>query len=114
MRMYTDSADAIKAYAEEVDFDYSQCKVTEHQESKKYQRGGLTLEFKNYHKENMRITIIHNWGDLFDVTFYTEGKGEETLKDQYFNEILQLFTSLKIALTGVTREEWVQKLLEEE
>jgi len=114
MRMYTDSADAIKAYAEEVDFDYSQCKVTEHQEGETYQRGGLTLEFKNYHKENMRITIIHNWGDLFDVTFYTEGKGEETLKDQYFNEILQLFESLKIALTGVTREEWLQKLLEEE
>lgn len=113
MRMYTDSADAIKAYAEEVGFDYNQCKVTEHQEGEKYQRGGLTLEFKNFHKEDMRITIIHNWGDLFDVTFYTEGKGSSTLEDQYFNEILGLFKSLKIALTGVTREEWEQKLEEE-
>ena len=41
MRQYTDSADAIKAYAEEVNFDLSQVEVTELTESKETQRVGL-------------------------------------------------------------------------
>lgn len=114
MRMYTDSADAIKAYAEEVNFDYTQCEVIEHAESEEYQRGGLTLKFKNFHNEDMKITVIHNWFDTFDITFWTEGKGTQTLNNQYFDELMALFNSLKVALTGVTREQWLKAILEEE
>lgn len=114
MRMYTDSADAIKAYAEEVNFDLSQCKVTEHSESEEYQRGGLTLKFKNYHNDDMKITVIHNWFDTFDITFWSETKKPETLSNQYFDDLMAMFNSLKVALTGVTKEQWLQILTEEE
>ena len=113
--MYTDSADAIKAYAEEVNFDLSQCVITEHASSKEYQRGGLTLAFKNYNNEDMQLTIIHNWMDTFDITFWTESKGTDTLTNQYFDELLALFHGLKVAMTGITHAEWKTKLgIEEE
>ena len=48
MRQYTDSADAIKAYAEEVDFDFTNVNVEELTESEDNERGGLKLAFKNY------------------------------------------------------------------
>lgn len=114
MRMYTDSADAIKAYAEEVNFDLTQCEVTEHTESAEHQRGGLTLSFQNYHNQNMTITVIHNWFDTFDVTFWSETKEAQTLNNIYFDELMSLFSSLKVALTGVNREEWLKAILEEE
>jgi len=115
MRMYTDSADAIKAYAEEVDFDLSQCVITEHASSKEHQRGGLTLAFKNYHNQDMQITVVHNWLDTFDITFWSEGKKKQTVTDQYFDELMHLFSSLKLALTGISHEEWKAQLeIEEE
>ena len=106
MRMYTDSADAIKAYAEEVDFDLSQCVVTEHTASAEHQRGGLTIAFQNYHGKDMQITIVHTWADTFDITFWNENKGPETLSDQYFDDLMTLFVGLKEAFTGITQAEW--------
>lgn len=108
MRMYSDSADAIKAYSEETMLDiYSDDIVyTELQESADNQRGGLKLEFKNYHKEPMEVTIIHTWLDTFSVKFFTPSKGANTVQDIHANDLLGLFDSLAVALTGVTREEW--------
>ena len=115
MRMYTDSADAIKAYAEEVNFDLSKCVLTEHEESKEYQRGGLTLAFKNYHNQDMQITVVHNWMDTFDVTFWSENKTADTLHNQYFDDLLALFHGMKLAMTGISQEEWSKQVgLEEE
>jgi len=115
MRMYTDSADAIKAYAEEVDFDLSQCVITEHASSEEHQRGGLTLAFKNYDNNDMQITVIHTWSDTFDITYWSESKGEMTITDRYFDELMHLFSSLKVAMSGVTHEEYKAQMgLEEE
>jgi hypothetical protein len=114
MRQYTDSADAIKAYAEEVNFDFTNVEVTELNEGEESQRGGLKLAFKNYMQQPMEITIIHTWFDTFAVTFWTDEKGSETMEDVYFPELMEVFKSLKIALTGVTHSEWKQILLEEE
>ena len=115
MRMYTDSADAIKAYAEEVDFDLSQCVITEHASSKEHQRGGLTLAFKNYNNEDMQITVVHNWLDTFDITFWNESRKAETITNQYFDELMHLFSSLKLAMTGISHKEWKAQLgIEEE
>jgi len=115
MRMYTDSADAIKAYAEEVNFDLSKCdEVIEIKESDK-SRGGLQIKFPNYHNKLMTVTIHHTWGDLFDITFHTSDKGEQTINDVFFVELLDTFNALKIAMTGVTKGEWRTHLgLEEE
>jgi hypothetical protein len=106
MRTYTDSADAIKAYAEEVNFDYNNVDVTEHPESHENQRGGITFAFKNYVGDNMSIKIIHTWLDAFDVTFESDTKGSDTLETIYADELMLLLSSLRVALTGVTREEW--------
>jgi hypothetical protein len=114
MRQYTDSADAIKAYAEEVDFDFTNVEVTELSEGEESQRGGLKLAFKNYKKQPMEITVIHTWFDTFNVTFWTNKKGSETMEDVYFPELMQIFKSLKVALTGVTHSEWRKILLEGE
>lgn len=110
MRMYTDSADAIKAYAEEVNFDLSKCVITEHASSEEHQRGGLTLAFKNYQDNDMQMTVIHNWFDTFDITFWTENKGSKTITDVYFDELMHLFSSLKLAMTGISHQEWLDKL----
>jgi len=113
MRMYTDSADAIKAYAEEVNFDLSKCdEVIKIEESDK-SRGGLQIKFPNYHNKLMTITIHHTWTDLFDITFHTSDKGEQTMNDVFFVELLEMFNGLKLAMTGVTKDEWL-RLLEEE
>ena len=114
MRQYTDSADAIKAYAEEVNFDLSQVKVTELSEGEESQRGGLKLAFDNYNKQPMEVTVIHTWLDTFAVTFWTNEKGSQTLDDIYFPELMDLFKGLKVALTGVTQDEWNRILMEEE
>jgi len=106
MRQYTDSADAIKAYAEEVNFDFTNVKVEELTESENNERGGLKLAFKNYQGDDMEVTVIHTWFDTFAVTFWTEEKGSETMQDIYFPELMELFNSLKVALTGVTKDEW--------
>ena len=112
MRNYTDSADAIKAYGEEVDFDFSKVNLIEHSESEEYNRGGLTLEFKTYSGDDMKITIIHNWSDRFDVTFKSENK-KDTLNNIYAGEIMGLLDSVKLALTGISHEEWTRILKEE-
>lgn len=114
MRMYTDSADAIKAYAEEVDFDLSKCVITEHASGEEYQRGGLTLAFKNYHNKDMEITVVHNWLDTFDITFWSEDNKGQTITNQYFDELMHLFSSLKLAMTGISHEEWKAQLRIEE
>ena len=106
MRQYTDSADAIKAYAEEVDFDFTNVKVEELTEGEDNERGGLKLAFKNYQGNDMKVTIIHTWLDTFTVTFWNEDRGSETMQDIYFPELMDLFNGLKVALTGVTRDEW--------
>ena len=106
MRQYTDSADAIKAYAEEVNFDFTNVEVTEFGEGTETQRGGLKLAFDNYNKEAMEVTVIHTWFDTFAVTFWTEEKGSETIDDIYFPELMDLFKGLKVALTGVSQDEW--------
>ena len=54
----------------------------------------------------MEVTIIHTWFDTFAVTFWKEDRGSETMQDIYFPELMELFKSLKVALTGVTRDEW--------
>lgn len=114
MRQYTDSADAIKAYAEEVDFDLSQVEVTELSEGEESQRGGLKLAFNNYNNVPMEVTVIHTWFDTFSITFWTNERGSETMEDIYFPELMELFKGLKVALTGVTQSEWREILLEEE
>ena len=106
MRQYTDSADAIKAYAEEVNFDFTNVKVEELIEGEDNERGGLKLAFKNYQGDDMEVTVIHTWFDTFAVTFWTEEKGSETMQDIYFPELMDLFNGLKVALTGVTKDEW--------
>jgi len=110
MRQYTDSADAIKAYAEEVDFDFTNVNVEELTESEDNERGGLKLAFKNYLGDDMEVTIIHTWFDTFAITFWTEERGSETMQDIYFPELMELFKSLKVALTGVTHEQWKARL----
>ena len=106
MRQYTDSADAVKAYAEEVGLDLSKCtEVIDIKESEK-SRGGLILKFDNYHKNQMTITIHHNWGDLYDITFDGENKIEQTLYDQDFRILMGTFNALKVAFTGVSQSEW--------
>lgn len=114
MRMYTDSADAIKAYAEEVNFDLSKVEVTEHSESEEYQRGGLTLAFKNYNNHDMTITIVHNFFDTFDITFWNQNKKSQTLNNMYFDELMEMFKALKIAMSGVTHQEYLDIMFEEE
>lgn len=104
--MYTDSADAIKAYAEEVDFDYNNVDVTEHPEGDENQRGGITFAFKNYVGENMSIKIIHTWLDAFDVTFESDSKCSDTIETVYAGDLIELLRGLRVAMTGVTREEW--------
>ena len=106
MRQYTDSADAIKAYAEEVNFDCTNVKVEELTEGEDNERGGLKLAFQNYTGDDMEVTVIHTWLDTFAVTFWTEEKGRETIDDIYFPELLDLFKGLKVALTGVSQDEW--------
>ena len=106
MRQYTDSADAIKAYAEEVNFDFTNVKVEELTEGEDNERGGLKLAFQNYTGDDMEVTVIHTWLDTFAVTFWTEEKGRETIDDIYFPELLDLFKGLKVALTGVSQDEW--------
>ena len=106
MRQYTDSADAIKAYAEEVNFDFTNVKVEELTEGEDNERGGLKLAFQNYTGDDMEVTVIHTWFDTFSVTFWTEEKGNETIDDIYFPELLDLFKGLKVALTGVSQDEW--------
>lgn len=113
MRQYTDSADAIKAYAEEVNFDFTNVKVTELSDGGENQRGGLKLAFKNYMNKPMEVTVIHTWLDTFAVTFWTNERGSETLDDIYFPELLELFKGLKVALTGVSHEEWLD-IIEDE
>jgi len=113
MRMYTDSADAIKAYAEEVNFDLSKCdEVIEIKESDK-SRGGLQIKFPNYNNKLMTVTIHHTWGDLFDITFHTSDKGEQTINDVFFDDLMATFNALKVAMTGVTKEEWRDILFNE-
>ena len=112
MRKYTDSADAIKAYAEEVNFDFTNVEVEELTESETNQRGGLKLSFKNYIGNDMKVTVIHTWLDTFAVTFWTEIKGEQTLDDIYFPELMDLFKGLKVALTGLSHEEWIKAIEE--
>jgi hypothetical protein len=113
MRMYTDSADAIKAYAEEVNFDLSKCdEVIEIKESEK-SRGGLQIKFPNYNNKLMTVTIHHTWGDLFDITFHTSDKGEQTINDVFFDDLMATFNALKVAMTGVTKEEWRDILFNE-
>jgi hypothetical protein len=114
MRMYTDSADAIKAYAEEVDFDYNNVDVTEHPEGEEYQRGGITFAFKNYVGDNMSVKIIHTWLDAFDVTFESDTKPADTLETIYAGDLMELLRGLRIAMTGVTHSEWKKLLFEEE
>jgi hypothetical protein len=114
MRQYTDSADAIKAYAEEVNFDLSQVEVTELNEGEESQRGGLKLAFNNYNNVPMEVTVIHTWFDTFAVTFWTNERGSETMEDIYFPELMELFRGLKVALTGVSQDEWNRILMEEE
>jgi hypothetical protein len=111
--MYTDSADAIKAYAEEVNFDLSKCdEVIEIKESEK-SRGGLQIKFPNYNNKLMTVTIHHTWGDLFDITFHTSDKGEQTINDVFFDDLMATFNALKVAMTGVTKEEWRDILFNE-
>lgn len=114
MRMYTDSADAIKAYAEEVKFDLSLCDEVNDIAESSDSRGGLEIKLTNYHDKPMTITVHHTWMDLFDITFYTEGLGAKTMHDQYFGELMHLFKSLKVAMTGVNRQDWLDKMREEE
>jgi len=106
MRLYTDGGDAILAYAEEVDFDFTNVEVEKLTEGEDNERGGLKLAFKNYQGDDMEVTIIHTWFDTFAVTFWKEDRGSETMQDIYFPELMELFKSLKVALTGVTRDEW--------
>ena len=112
MRKYTDSADAIKAYAEEVNFDFTNVEVEELTEGGTNERGGLKLSFKNYIGNDMKVTVIHTWLDTFSVTFWTEIKGEQTLDDIYFPELMDLFKGLKVALTGLSHEEWIKAIEE--
>lgn len=113
MRMYTDSADAIKAYAEEVRFDLSQCKQVIEIPESDVSRGGLKLVVNNYHNKEMSITIHHNWFDLFDITFESEDKEQQTLSDQYFDDLLNIFNGLRVAMTGITHEQWLDIMNEE-
>lgn len=112
--MYTDSADAIKAYAEEVDFDYNNVDITEHPEGDDNQRGGLTFAFKNYWGDNMSVKIIHTWLDAFDVTFESDRKDSDTIETIYAGDLMELLRGLRIAMTGVTQSKWRKLLLEEE
>lgn len=105
--MYTDSADAILAYAEEVDFDYkNNVDVTIHPEGDDNQRGGITFAFKNYVGDNMSVKIIHTWLDAFDVTFESDTKSADTIETIYAGDLMELLRGLRIAMTGVTREQW--------
>ena len=113
MRMYTDSADAIKAYAEEVKFDLSQCKQVIEIPESDISRGGLKIIVDNYHKKEMTITIHHNWGDLFDITFASETKPEETLHDQFFDDLMGIFNGLRVAITGISHEQWLDIMNDE-
>ena len=110
MRPYTDSADAIKAYAEEVDFDLTTCKVTDIAESSD-SRGGLLLEFDNYYNNPISITIHHNWGDLFDVTFESKLTGQnDSVYDQDFNQLMFMFNGFKLAQTASSKSDWIKKV----
>lgn len=113
MRQYTDSADAIKAYAEEVNFDFSKVRITELSEGVESQRGGLSLAFNNFQSKPMVVTIVHTWLDTFQVTFWTNENGSQTIDDVYFPELIELFKGLKVALTGVSHEEWLD-IIEDE
>ena len=114
MRQYTDSADAIKAYAEEVNFDLSKCdEVIEIKENDK-SRGGLKIKFPNYNKKVMTVTVHHTWGDMFDITFHTDEKGEQTVNDIFFDDLMKTFSALKLAMTGITKEQWKNILFNEE
>ena len=62
----------------------------------------------------MEVTVIHTWFDTFVVTFWTEEKGSETIDDIYFPELMDLFKGLKVALTGVSQDEWNRILFMEE
>ena len=106
MRLYTDGGDAILAYAEEVDFDFTNVEVEKLTEGEDNERGGLKLAFKNYQGDDMEVTVIHTWFDTFTVTFWTKEKGSETMQDIYFPELMNIFNGLKVALTGVTKDEW--------
>jgi hypothetical protein len=105
MRKYTDSADAIKAYMETVNFDFNKAYVTELEESE-VSRGGLRIVIDNYYNKPMSITIHHTWSDLFDVTFDSVEKGEDTLKDIYADDLIGMFKGIQLAMTGMSREQW--------
>ena len=62
----------------------------------------------------MTVTVIHNWFDTFDITFWSENKKKQTLNNIYFDELMSLFNSLKIAMSGVTHKEYLKIILEEE
>lgn len=113
MRMYTDSADAIKAYAEEVKFDLSQCKQVIEIPESDISRGGLKIIVDNYHNKEILITIHHNWGDLFDITFEGEGRETETLHDQFFDDLMGIFNGLRVAMTGISHEQWLDIMNDE-
>ena len=107
MRQYTDSADAIKAYAEEVNFDLTTCKVTDIAESSE-SRGGLKIEFNNFYNQPVAITIHHNWGDLFDITLNSPITNKtDAILDQNFQELMLLFNGFKLALKATSKGEWI-------
>jgi len=105
MRQYTDSADAIKAYMETVDFDFSNAHLTDIDESNE-SRGGLRIVIDNYYKKPMSITVHHTWLDTFNVTFDSAQKGSETVKDIYAPDLIGLFKGLTLAMTGISQPEW--------
>lgn len=110
MRPYTDSADAIKAYAEEVNFDLTTCKVTDIAESSD-SRGGLLLEFNNFYNRPIVMTIHHNWGDLFDITFESKSTGQsDTVYDQDFSQLMFMFNGFKLAQTATDKGDWINKV----
>ena len=105
MRQYTDSADAIKAYMDGVDFDFTKANLTKIDETD-LSRGGLIIEIDNYFRQPMSITVHHTWADLFDVTFMSLDKGADTLKDLYAPDLVGMFKGIQLAMTGVTQEQW--------
>ena len=105
MRQYTDSADAIKAYMEIVDFDFDNAHLTDIDESSE-SRGGLRIVIDNYYKKPMSITVHHTWLDTFNITFDSVEKGSDTVKDVYAEDLIGLFKGLQLAMTGMSKEQW--------
>ena len=110
MRQYSDSADAIKAYMEEVNFDFSKAHLTELDESNE-SRGGLRIVIDNYYKKPMSITVHHTWLDTFNITFDSPmHNATDTVEDVYAPDLIGLFRGLQLAMTGVTHDEWSKEI----